>query len=282
MATLTAPARPIMRYHGGKWVLAPWILSHFPTHRTYTETFGGGASVLLRKPRCYAEVYNDLDGEIVNVFRVLRNPTQARELARQLRLTPYSRAEFDAAYLPDGDPIELARRTLLRSFMGFGSHAIARNTGFRNYAGDRRTSTPASDWANYPDAIEAFVARLQGVYIESLPAADVLRRYDTPTALHYVDPPYVASTRTTITKECRTSYRFEMTDEQHEELAESLHKLKGMVVLSGYPCDLYQRLYPDWLRVERHAHADSAQDRTEVLWLNPAAAGQQQLRMEVA
>ena len=113
--------RPAMRYYGGKWLLAPWIIGHFPAHRTYVEPFGGAASVLLRKPRSAAEVYNDLDGEIVNMFRVLRSPAQARELIRLVRLTPFARTEYEDAYLSDGDPIEQARRTLLRSFAGFGA-----------------------------------------------------------------------------------------------------------------------------------------------------------------
>lgn len=106
--------RPLIRYHGGKWRLAPWILQHLPPHRCYVEPFGGDASVLLRKPRAYAEVYNDLDGEIVNLFRVARD--DGERLARACELTPFSRLEFDDAYTPAEDPLEQARRTVFRSF----------------------------------------------------------------------------------------------------------------------------------------------------------------------
>lgn len=272
--------RSVMRYHGGKFHLARWIINHMPTHRTYTEAFCGAASVFFQKPRCYAEVLGDKDGEIINVFRVLRNAVQARELARALRLTPYSREEFELSYLADGDPIEQARRTIFRSFAGHGSSAIARKTGFRNYSGTQRSATPAQDWGNFPDAIESFVERLRGVYIESLPAAEVLKRYDAPHALHYVDPPYVHATRSAITKEYHAGYRHEMTDVEHEELAAQLHGLKGMVLLSGYHSPLYDALYGDWMRVEKAALAEGHLARTEVLWLNPAAAGSQQLRMD--
>ncbi len=114
------PARPVLRWFGGKWKLAPWILSHFPAHRVYVEPFGGAGSVLMRKPRSYCEVYNDIDCEVVNLFRVLRDPGQAARLIADLELTPFSRDEFIAAYEPAEDPAELARRLVMRSFMGFG------------------------------------------------------------------------------------------------------------------------------------------------------------------
>jgi DNA adenine methylase len=93
-------ARPVLRAHGGKWRIAPWILGHLPAHRIYVEPYGGGASVLLRKERSYAEIYNDLDGEIVNFFRVLRDPEQAGRLLELLELTPFAREEFELSYQP--------------------------------------------------------------------------------------------------------------------------------------------------------------------------------------
>ena len=158
--------RPVLRYHGGKFKLARWIISHFPPHHVYVEPFGGAGSVLLKKQRAYAEVYNDLDGEIVNVFRVLRDVDQARELVRMLRLTPFARDEFELSYLVNGNPIEQARRTICRSMMGFASMVTGQwRTGFRNNS-TRSGSTPAGDWTNYPDALQAAIERLRGVTIE--------------------------------------------------------------------------------------------------------------------
>src|SRR4051812_49100283 len=112
-----AISRPVLRYFGGKWKLAPWIISQFPPHRIYVEPFGGGASVLLRKDRSYGEIYNDLDTEVVNVFRVLqRHP---RRLKRMLEVTPFARDEWELAYVRVKDPVERARRAIIRSFMGF-------------------------------------------------------------------------------------------------------------------------------------------------------------------
>lgn len=268
---MTLPRRPVLRYHGGKWKLAPWIISHFPPHRVYVEPFGGAASVLLRKPRSYAEVYNDLDGEIVNLFRVVRD--QGEELRRALELTPFAREEYRSSFTECPDPLEQARRTVIRSHMGFGSNALARGiqSGFRANS-NRSGTTPARDWMNYPDVLPPIIERLRGLVIESRPAVEVIEQHDAPHALHYCDPPYPHSTRSTA-MHGNHGYSHEMTDDQHRELAATLRKVTGHVVLSGYPCDLYDReLYPDWHRIERAAHADGAQDRTEVLWLSPRTA----------
>jgi len=270
-----APARPALRYHGGKWRDAPWIISQFPPHRRYIEPFGGGASVLLRKSRSYAEVYNDLDGEIVNLFRVLRNPSQARELGRLIEMTPFSRVEFEQAYLADGDPIEQARRLLVRSFMGFGAAGTTgNNTGFRNNS-TRSGTTPATDWMNYPPALAMIAERMRGVIIEMLPAVEAVQKFDGPDALFYLDPPYPLSTRG---KQSAAGYRHEMTDDQHRELAEIVRCIKGKAIISGYACNLYDsELYPDWQRITKDAHAEGARDRTEVLWISPTAVIQRPL-----
>ncbi len=254
-----------MRYLGGKWRLAPWIISYMPPHRTYVEPFGGAASVLLRKPRVHAEIYNDLDGEIVNLFRVLRSPTEGRELVRQVHTTPFARHEFECAFLPTGDPIEQARRTLIKAGMGFGTNGIHKRTGFRS-GFTRNGQVPSEDWSNQPTALMEIVERLRGVIIEERPAVHVIQRYDTPFTLHYVDPPYPHGTRGDDSR-----YRYEMSDEDHRGLASALHSVRGMVIVSGYACDLYdQELYADWQRFERDTHADGARDRTEVLWISPS------------
>lgn len=273
-----APTRPVLRYHGGKWRLAPWVIEHFPPHRVYVEPFGGAGSVLLRKPRSYAEVYNDRWSDVVNVFRVLRDPVRARILKRLIELTPFSRDDFDAidekTFAATEDIVERARLMIFRTLAGFGSNAqaLGRKTGFRNNS-SRSGTTPAQDWRNYPDAIEAFVARLQGVVIENREAADVMLQHDSAETLHYVDPPYVHSSRSMANPYDLKygGYAFEMTDAQHKRLAKVLHDLEGMVVISGYPSALYDRLYRKWLRIETVAMADGARERTECLWINPAA-----------
>ena len=255
------PRRPILRWHGGKWILAPWIISHFPSHRVYVEPFGGAASVLLRKHPSYAEIYNDLDDQVVNLFRVVRE--SGDELKHALMKTPFSRKEFDAAVEHTDDVFERARRTVIRSFMGFGSNGVHQKTGFRADS-NRSGTTPAKDWANYPGALDALIRRLQGVVIEHRNAIDVMNAHDTEQTLHYVDPPYVKSTR----KDAGDDYAHEMTDDEHVQLLECLKSLKGKVVLSGYASDIYDKSLDGWSKVEKTALADGASKRTEVLWMN--------------
>lgn len=285
--------RPVLRYHGGKFVLAPKLIAIFPRHRTYTEAFGGGASVLMLKDRSYAEIYNDLDGEIVNVFRVLQHPRKARRLEELLRLTPFAREEFKLSYRRGRADVERARRTIVRSFMGFGSDSISRmkassagfntrissvmSTGFR-WNANLSGTTPAHDWAHYPDSLAAFTARLQGVVIEQRDAAVILEKMDGEETLHYVDPPYPGATRADGNGTTPGHhYKFEMTSEaDHSKLAELLRSLKGMVVISSYPSPLYRKLYRGWHTRSwtggRFCSSNSqAHSRTEMVWMNHAA-----------
>lgn len=246
----------------------------FPPHRVYVEPFGGAASVLLRKPRSYAEVYNDLDDEVVNLFRVLRSPIRAERLRQRVALTAFARAEFKASYRNTTDPVERARRTIVRAFMGFGSASMNRMhiTGFR-FNANRSGTTPAQDWASWPEQVPLFVERLRGVVVEQRPAIEVIRQFDGRDTLVYCDPPYVPETRSSLKHKNGNRghyYRCDMTVADHEHLANALHRLSGMVVLSGYASDLYERLFPHWVRHERVHMADGARRRVEVVWLNPA------------
>lgn len=271
--------RTILRYHGGKFRVSEWIVSHFPAHRVYCEPFMGAASVLMCKaPAPHAEIINDLDSHIVSFFRVLRDPAQCRELERRLRLTPFARAEFDGAYQPTEDPVEAARRLVIKSFMGFGSAGLLNRvqTGFRSKTHNSRHSA-AHDWATYPDQLALFCARLQGVTIECRPALDVIRQCDGADTLTYADPPYVHSTRSIQHGSCR--YRHEMTDDEHRGLAAVLHGCKGLVAVSGYDCPLYAELYGDWQRFSLITQADGARERTECLWLSPRTAARVQMRL---
>ena len=225
--------------------------------------------MLIRKPRSYAEVYNDLDADIVNLFRVLRDPATAGRLIHVLELTAFSRDEFRSAYEISSDPVERARRLVVLCFQGFGSNAHARRaTGFRSNS-SRSGTTPAYDWAHYPDALRVTVERLRGVVIENRPALEVMAQHDREDAVHYVDPPYVQETRARF--DAQRAYVHELDDNGHTDLLAFLPNLKGAVLLSGYPHASYDAALPGWRRLEKSSHADGARPRVEVLWLNPAA-----------
>jgi DNA adenine methylase len=258
--------RPLLRYHGGKWRIAPWIISFFPQHRVYVELFGGGGSVLLRKGRAHEEIYNDLDGEIVNVFQVVRD--NGEELKRRLSLTPFARKEFALSFEPSDDPVEQSRRTIVRAFFGRATNAATSDlsasgalaTGFRSNT-DKRGVTEANVWRKYPQALDSIIERLQGVVIENRKALELIDRHDNENTLFYADPPYVHSTRNT-----RNAYRFEMSDD-HAALAEKLNRVTGAVIVSGYDCDLYNELYRGWTKSRRKDFADGRLPRTETLWM---------------
>lgn len=273
---MTAPTRPVLRYHGGKWRLAPWIISHFPEHRVYIEPYGGAGSVMMRKEPARAEVYNDLDEEVVNLFTVLRDRTAAARRGEQLRLTPYSRLEFFRSYQPTEDSVERARRRIVRAAMAFGTSSGKRNrTGFRATPWRTNGATGVQDFVTYPDALELFTARLRCVSIECRPALEIIAQQDELAALFYIDPPYPHATRSAIRcpSDRERAYLHDMTDDDHRRMAEQLHQARGMVVVSGYASDLYDvELFPAWQRETRRTNADGGRGRTEVLWLNPACS----------
>jgi DNA adenine methylase len=237
-----------------------------PEHKVYVEPFGGGGSVLLRKSRAHEEIYNDLDREIVNLFRMVRD--RGGELKKKLELTPYSRDEFELSYEPTDDPIEKARRKVVRSFMG--RHPSSATQAASSFKAKQVNSyiTIAHVWMKYPDALNSITERLRGVIIENDNALDVIKRHDSEDTAFYVDPPYLPSTR-----DAGADYRHEMTEGDHVRLAEALNHVKGMVVLSGYPSELYTSLYKGWERIEKDSIADGHLPRKEVLWLRNIEVG---------
>lgn len=269
---MTDQIRPALRYHGSKFRLASWVMSFFPEHTCYVEPFGGAAGVLLQKPRGYAEVYNDLDSNVVNFFAVLRDPQLRQQLIDAVILTPYARGEFDLAWEPTEDRVELARRLAIRAQMGFGSAGATKGTtGFRIDT-KREYGTAQHLWVRYPSAIAAAGERFSGVVIENRDAVDVMRQHDAVDTLHFVDPPYVHSTRT---RTGSGGYRHEMIDDDHLRLIDALKGLKGYVVLSGYDSELYTDVLGDWRRYTTQARISGSRGsgiRTEVIWLNPACS----------
>lgn len=259
------PKSPPVRYYGGKWRIGKWIIQQFPPHTCYVEPFTGGASVLFQKSPSKFEVINDLNGEVVNFFDVLRSTPE--DLIHALQLTPFSREEHKRAHqLDSDDPLERARRFYIRSRQSFGSGEGQYATGWRYQKNDRRGSSCVDEWNSLHHLYDA-ARRLKYVQIECDDAFRVLRRFDGPETLFYVDPPYLFSTRYSNEKR----YRHELSDGQHIQLAESLHHLEGMVILSGYVSELYNDLFSTWRRMSKETKTNGNNEATEYLWINPLA-----------
>lgn len=259
---------PMFRYLGGKWRLAPWIIAQLPAHRVYVEPFGGSAGLLLRKPRSEVEVLNDLDSDVVNFYRVLRDATSRGALIEALELTPAAREEFEQAFEPSTDPIERARRFAVRAMLGFGSAGGTKTqTGMRicnGSVGHRRSD--AQRWARYPQAIAQVGERLEGVLIEHRHAVEVMLSQDGPETCHYLDPPYCAETRNGH----GAGYRHELTDADHLDLLTAALNCRGAVVISGYYTDLYAELLQGFERTEISSRISAQRGtalRTECLWV---------------
>lgn len=257
------PKRPITRYYGGKWRLAPAIVAAMPKHHVYVEPFAGMLSVFLQKPRATCEVVNDVCDEVVNVFAMLRD--RGAELARLMELTPYSRTEYVRAYERAECPLENARRFLFRCTAGIGTNSAMKRNGFRTSLCDVKHAT-ATSWANLPPHLDAIIGRLRGVIIENRPALQVMEQYDAEHTLHYCDPPYLASTR----KGSSQGYKHEMSGEsEHVELLEFLKTLRGKVMLSGYASGLYDECLKHWYVVPlRRGRDQTNQSTKEMLWMN--------------
>lgn len=264
-------ARPALRYHGSKWRLAPWIISHFPPHISYVEPFAGSAAVLLRKQPSPLEVYNDADGAIVTFFRTLRDRPDA--LIRAITLTPYAKAEYELAWQDCDDELETARRVYACAFLSIAGPTATAPAGWRrNKTVPTRPNgslhhTPAPEVFARVDHLWTLAHRLRTVLIEQGDAFELMARYDNEHALFYLDPPYVASTRGR--QWSAHAYTCELTDDDHRRLAQLARTLRGFVVLSGYPSPLYDKLYADWPRFEQHARTQRGQGSTECLWLSP-------------
>ena len=251
--------RPALRYYGGKWRLAPWVISHMPPHMTYVEPFGGSAAVLLRKPQSYYEVYNDAGRQVYTFFKVVRENTD--ELIRQIELTPWSRDELALSYqVEDGlSDLEIARRFYVRCWQSFG-HGRG---GWRYQHSDNGYSI-VEHW-NRESNIYDLAKRFRLVQIENDLAVNVISRFDQPRTLFYVDPPYVHDTRFNP-----DGYEVEMNELEHEELLKLLLGVSGRVLLSGYKCDLYMDMLTGWEMISKKVSTNANSSRVECLWLSPS------------
>ena len=257
-------------WYGGKFSHLDWLLPLLPDAHHYCEPFAGSGAVLLNRAPSPVETYNDLDGEVVNFFRVLREQKEA--LVESIGLTPFSREEFGiaCALAPDLTPLERARRFYVRARQV--RTGLAQTASIGRWANCKDTSRAGmsgvvSRWLGGVEALPQIAERLLRVQIENRPAIDVIKLYDSERTLTYCDPPYVHDTRGDS-----KAYGYEMTDAQHRELAETLNQVQGRVAISNYDCALMAELYPSpkWIKTtgeERTIHS-TKDKRSEALGTN--------------
>lgn len=262
MNTRAPRKRALARYLGGKNRIAPWIISFFPHHKIYVEPFGGSGAVLLNKQPAWLDVYNDLYDRIVNFFEVLRDPEKSEQLARLVELTPYAQEAYARSFEIAEDPVEDALRFAVNSMMSYGGGIY--KPGFKR-DGILRTTPYPKTWREYPDVVRECAAELRNrnIEINNMDALQVMARYDSPDTLHYVDPPYVQSTRGN-----RVRYAHEYDQQDHERLLAFLQTLKGKVVLSGYDSELYARQLDGWRKECKVAYDTQGGKKIECLWMN--------------
>lgn len=259
--SLASPTQPaLLRYPGAKWTLAPRIIAEFGSHAHYVEPYFGSGAVFFTKPPALHEVLGDIDGEVVNFWRVLRERTE--DLCWALETTPWSRAEYEASAVPADDPIESARRFAVRCWQ---AHAAVRSkmTGWRNRGPAQPRAGMSQRWRKVPAQLRAVAERLADAEIESRDALEVVDRFNSAGVLLYVDPPYLRTTRTA------KLYAHEADDAHHIELLELLRKHRGPAVVSGYASELYDEALGDWHRIALRAlRVEKGAARQEILWVN--------------
>ncbi|SEO48582.1 DNA adenine methylase [Nitrosospira multiformis] len=261
--------RIVFGWYGGKFSHLDWLLPRLPRIHHYCEPFSGSAAVLLNREPSPVETYNDIDGDVVNFFRVLRD--RQDDLVRAIALTPFSREEFHRAIngsiqgIPE---LERARRFYIRARQA--RTGLAQTATLGRWANCKNTSRAGmsgvvSRWLGGVEALEEIALRLLRVQIENRPAVEVIRLYDSAETLFYCDPPYLHETRGDS-----KAYGFEMDTVQHSELADTLRQCKGKVAVSGYRCDTMDEWYKGWNRYDapmKQCHSIK-QLRQESLWMN--------------
>lgn len=251
--------KPILKYPGAKWNLAEWIISHFPAHAHYVEPYFGSGAVFFNKTPAKHEVINDLSGDVVNLFRVIRE--DGERLAALIEMTPWAREEYELSYTPTEDPMERARRFLVRVWQAQNGD-VSKHVGWAHRGFTNLNTSTTVRWAHLPDRISSVATRMLAPEIYQMLAVDLLKECAYADVLIYADPTYHPDTRN------QKLYQHEMTDGDHGTLLDALDAHPGPVVLSGYHCALYDDRLFHWHTREKQAQAEKGNTRTEVLWLN--------------
>ena len=247
-----------IRYNGAKSKQLDFIYDCFPPRTDYdcfVDLFGGGGSVILNATPTKKDIYNDINEEIVNFFSVLRE--EGSKLMEMLRLTPYSRAEYDEAFIydPNDDSVEMARKTAIKAQFAYGG----KGGGFKAF---EREVSITKMYHNWIDGLEFIIKRFQNITIENMDALKLLKKVDAKSTLVYIDPPYIGS----------DNYEHNYSKKNHLKLLETIVKCDSMVIISGVPSSLYDEYLHDWVKIDKlvsNSSFKSKSNRMDILWIKP-------------
>lgn len=259
--------RQVLKYAGSKWNIAKQLAGLIPPHHSYVEPFFGSGAVLFNKQPSDIEMINDLDSNVVNLFRCIRDDSE--KLAGMVMTTPFSRETYEDTYkldiweimMPD-EPFHKALRFLIQCWQGHGFRTNGYKVGWKNDVQGRERMYALWNWYRLPEWIVEIAERLRTVQIENRPAREVIERFNYDNVFMYIDPPYLLGTR------AGKQYKHEMTDSDHEELLKSLLQNKAKIMISGYESDLYNDYLTGWKKRQFRSCAEHGKSRTEVAWMN--------------
>lgn len=255
--------RSVLKYPGSKWNIANQIVSMMPKHHSYVEPYFGSGAVLFNKAPSNIETINDLDDDVVNLFRCIKE--DAKKLAKLVTVIPYSRTEYEEAFQNSKnitEPYEKAVNFLTKCWQGHAFRTNDNKNGWKNDVQGREKAYSLWNWYRLPDWIMEITERLRMVQIENRPAIEVVQRFNFSNVFMYIDPPYLLATRR------GKQYKHEMTDEQHEELMMTVLESNAKIVISGYENDMYNEYLKGWNKKIFQSNAEYGLKREEVVWFN--------------
>lgn len=255
--------RSVLKYPGSKWRIVKNLVSLIPQHHSYVEPYFGSGAVFFNKNPAAIETINDLDNDVPNLFRCIREDSEL--LAARVSAIPYSRYEYESTFAinPD-DSYDRAVNFLIKCWMGHGFRTAGDKVGWKNDVHGRESMYALREWYRLPEKILSVAERLMAVQIENRPALEVICRFNYSDVFMYIDPTYLKSTK--LSK--RQQYKFEMTDDDHVELLETLRAIKAKVMISGYESDLYNSILEGWNKEYFRSNNEYGTSSTEIVWMN--------------
>lgn len=257
--------RNVLKYPGSKWNVAKQIVQLIPEHHSYVEPYFGSGAVLFNKNPSEIETVNDLDSDVINLFRCIQKDSE--RLARLVMTTPFSREEYNGQFENLEHTLyisnfERAAGFLIKCWQGHGFRTNGSRVGWKNDVQGREKMYALWNWYRLPEWIIEIAERLRMVQIENRPALEVIERFNYKNVFMYIDPPYLLGTRT------GKQYVHEMSDSDHVELLKVMLQSSAKIMISGYESDMYNDYLKRWNKVYFNSCAEHGKPRQEIIWIN--------------